>query len=205
MEECLNISRKIVLIKDLSNLIDFDLINKTIDNLEFGPNKSNRISQNKRIFDMPELLGIKGVLEHESEGFLRHGHGLKDFENLIMTTSWVNITDPGQMHHVHKHPFSIVSGVIYLDDNPENLNLQLHVDMPEIPYFLYTEDTYLTLKTLTGNKNNLKNHLVLFLSNTGHGVEKTAPDSMPRRSISFNTFWKGTTGIYGMDFESIAF
>jgi uncharacterized protein (TIGR02466 family) len=204
MEECLNISRKIVLIKDLSNLIDFDLINKTIDNLEFGPNKSNRISQNKRIFDMPELLGIKGVLEHESEGFLRHGHGLKDFENLIMTTSWVNITDPGQMHHVHKHPFSIVSGVIYLDDNPENLNLQLHVDMPEIPYFLYTEDTYLTLKTLTGNKNNLKNHLVLFLSNTGHGVEKTASDSMPRRSISFNTFWKGTTGIYGMDFESIA-
>ena len=205
MEECLNISRKTVLIKDLSELIDFDLVNKIIDDLEFGPNKSNQISKNKRIFDIPELLGIKGTLENECEGFLKYGHGLQDFQNLIMTTSWVNITDPGQMHHVHKHPFSVVSGVIYLDDNPENLNLQLHVDMPEIPYFLYTEDTYLSLKTLVGTGNNLKNHIVLFLSNTGHGVEKTSIDSMPRRSISFNTFWKGMTGVQDMAFESIIF
>lgn len=205
MEECLNISRKTVLIKDLSNVIDFDLINKQIDNLEFGPNKSNQISKNKRIFNAPELLVVKSKLEQECESFLRYGHGLKDFENLVMTNSWVNITDPGQMHHIHKHPFSVVSGVIYLDNNPENLNLKLHVDMPEIPYFLYTEDTYLTLKTLVGTKNNLKNHVVLFLSNTAHGVEQTQNDSIPRRSISFNTFWKGTTGVYGMDFESLEF
>ena len=205
MEECLNISRKTVLIKDLSDIIDFDLINKKINDLEFGSNMSNQISKNKCIFDSKELLTIKQALEHECEGFLRYGHNLKDFENLQMTTSWVNITDPGQMHHVHKHPFSVVSGVIYLDDNPENLNLKLHIDMPEIPYFLYTEDTYLTLKTLIGDENNLKNHVVLFLSNTGHGVEKTNNNSIPRRSISFNTFWKGMTGVQDMAFESITF
>jgi uncharacterized protein (TIGR02466 family) len=205
MDELINISRKIILVKDLSDKIDFNLINNTISGLEFGPNVLNRISTNKHIFDTPKLLGIKGTLEKECEDFLKNGHHLLDFENLRMTTSWVNITDPGQAHHEHNHPFSVVSGVIYLDDNPDNLNLGLQVSTAEIPYFLWKKDNCVTLKTLIGTENNLKNHMVLFLSNTAHSVEKTSHDSMPRRSISFNTFWKGMTGVRDMAFESITF
>ena len=205
MDEFVNISRKIILIKDLSGIINFDLINEKIKTLEFGPNVSNRISTNKHIFDDPELLGIKGTLEKECEGFLRNGHLLLDFENLKMTTSWVNITDPGHAHHEHNHPFSVVSGVIYLDDNPDNLNLGLGVTVAEIPYFLWKKDNCVPLRNLIGTENNLKNHVVLFLSNTPHSVEKTSINSMPRRSISFNTFWKGMTGVRDMAFESITF
>jgi uncharacterized protein (TIGR02466 family) len=205
MDELVNISRKIILIKDLSGIIDFDLINKKISSLEFGPNILNRISTNKHIFDAPEFAETKRRLEHECEHFLKNGHHLNDFENLQMTTSWVNITDPGQSHHEHNHPFSVVSGVIYLDDNPDNLNLGLQVSIAEIPYFLWKKDNCMTLKALIGNGNNLKNHMVLFLSNTAHSVEKTNSDSMPRRSISFNTFWKGMTGVRDMAFESITF
>jgi len=205
MDELVNISRKIILIKDLSDIVDFDLVNKEISSLEFGPNILNRISTNKKIFDAPAMLGIKATLEKECENFLKNAHHLNDFENLKMTTSWVNITDPGQAHHEHNHPFSVVSGVIYLDDNPDNLNLGLQVSIAEIPYFLWKKDNCVTLKALIGNANNLKHHMVLFLSNTAHSVEKTASDSMPRRSISFNTFWKGMTGVRDMAFESITF
>ena len=205
MDDFVNIARKLILVKDLSAVIDFDLVNDKIKTLEFGPNISNRISTNKHIFDAPELLGVKSALEHECEGFLRHGYQLADFENLRMTTSWVNITDPGHAHHEHNHPFSVVSGVMYLDDNPDNLNLGLEVSTADIPYFLWKKDNCVTLKTMLGPENNLKNHVVLFLSNTAHSVEQTSTNSMPRRSISFNTFWKGVTGVYGMEFESINF
>ena len=43
--------------------------------------------------------------------------------------------------------------------------------------------------------NNLKNHMVLFLSNSSHFVEPLTSDSLPRKSISFNTFWKGMVGV----------
>jgi hypothetical protein len=43
--------------------------------------------------------------------------------------------------------------------------------------------------------NNLKNHMVLFLSNSSHFVEPISTESLPRKSISFNTFWKGLVGI----------
>jgi uncharacterized protein (TIGR02466 family) len=205
MDELVNISRKIILIKDLNGIVDFDLVNKQISSLEFGPNVLNRISTKKNIFDAPEFSEIKQTLERECEHFLKNGHHLTDFENLQMTTSWVNITDPGHAHHEHNHPFSVVSGVIYLDNNPDNLNLGLQVSIAEIPYFLWKKDNCVTLKALIGTENNLKNHMVLFLSNTAHSVEKTNSDSMPRRSISFNTFWKGMTGVRDMAFESITF
>ena len=41
---------------------------------------------------------------------------------------------------------------------------------------------------------NLVYHLVLFLSNVGHSVGELPDDAKPRRSISFNTFWKGLVG-----------
>jgi hypothetical protein len=35
----------------------------------------------------------------------------------------------------------------------------------------------------------------LFLSNSSHFVEPLTTDSLPRKSISFNTFWKGMVGV----------
>jgi hypothetical protein len=46
--------------------------------------------------------------------------------------------------------------------------------------------------------------MVLFLSNSSHFVEKTTVD-MDRRSISFNTFWKGLTGVKEEQLGSIDF
>ena len=129
-----------------------------------------------------------------------------------MTYSWGNITEPGHSHHDHVHPFSIVSGVIYLDDNPTNANLYVEAYMPDIPYFITKNKSYVALKQLLvdnnidpNSVNNLKNHMVLFLSNSAHFVEQTAEDASSRRSISFNTFWKGLTGVRQESLGSLVF
>lgn len=194
MDQFFNTSRKMVLVKDMSNDIDFDLIEKEFATLTWGPNTYNEISDDKFFFNREIFKDIKQSLESECENYLRNGHGCFDFENLTITNSWGNITQPNQSHHEHSHPFSIVSGVIYLDDNPENLNLTLDTYVAEIPHYLLKKTAHISLRDLTKSENNLKHHMVLFLSNTGHSVGQTKSDSSPRRSVAFNTFWKGTTG-----------
>jgi hypothetical protein len=53
--------------------------------------------------------------------------------------------------------------------------------------------------------NNLKNHLILFLSNLKHHVTPTPIGSTPRKSISFNTFWKGMIGKKDNPLGSLSF
>ena len=199
MNNFLNCAKKLILVKDMSESIDFDLIDKQFNLLEFRENITNDISSELNLFDDTMFRDTKRVLEEECEGFLRNAYGVTQFENLVMTQSWGNITKSGESHHTHLHPFSIVSAVLFLDDNPNNYNLHLGAHVEQIPHYIEQPTYHVPLNTLVKSigidtkTTNLKNHLVLFLSNTSHFV-KTVEGDMPRRSIAFNTFWKGITG-----------
>jgi len=199
MNNFLNCAKKLILVKDMSKDIDFDLIDKQFNLLEFRQNITNDISSDLNLFDNTMFSNIKQILEQECEGFLRNAYGVTEFENLIMTQSWGNITKSGDSHHMHLHPFSIVSAVLFLDDNPNNYNLHLGAHVEQIPHYIEQPTYHVPLSTLVKSigidttTTNLKNHLVLFLSSTSHFV-KAVDGDMPRRSISFNTFWKGITG-----------
>jgi hypothetical protein len=209
MNNIINTATNNILIKDLSDLIDFSKIEKRFGELTWSKNTLNKISVDMDFFERSELDEIKQTLIKECIQFLRNGHQLdQGFEGLKMTQSWGNITSPGEAHHEHAHPFSIISGVIFLDDNPANINLALKSLQPTIPYFLYLKDIFVPLGGfLNGSPpGNLKNHLVLFLSTTEHKVieNKEGPD---RRSIAFNTFWDGKVGnghpLASIDFKSV--
>ena len=108
--------------------------------------------------------------------------------------------------------FSRFHGVIFLDNNPCNLNLFVEAYMPEIPYFISKNRSYVSLRDLlkdhnidSDSANNLQNHLVLFLSNCHHFVNPTEGTDKVRRSISFNTFWTGLTGVSQESLGSIVF
>ena len=178
----------------MSEVIDFKLINSEFDKLTFKKNVINNISDTIHFFDKPEFKNTKGSLELECAAYLQNAHSIKEFEKLEITHSWGNITNPGEAHHDHTHPFSVVSGVIFLDDNLDNLNLHVETHLPEIPYFWHRSESFVSLKDLVGKPEGLKNHVVLFLSNARHFVAETQPTSTPRRSIAFNTFWKGIVG-----------
>ncbi len=203
MEMLFNAASKHILVKDMSDVLNFDLINKEFDTLAYKDNIANKVSIEMNLFDREGFDDVKKVILEDCKQYLNHTANMSHFyDNLVMTNSWGNITDPGQSHHDHVHPFSIVSGVIYLDDNPSNLNLYVESFMPEIPYFITKNKSYVSLKSLLNDikskpedHHNLKNHMVLFLSNSSHFVEPISTESNPRKSISFNTFWKGLVGI----------
>ena len=198
MDSLINIAINHVLIKDMSGLLDFDLISEEFNKLKFNKNAYNDVGEDKHFFNKDIFEDTKNVLANESIEFLRNTNREIRFENLIMTESWGNVTIPGGAHHPHRHPFSIVSGVLYLDDNPDNLLLNLEQYLQSVPYYIPVKFTSVSLGRLIGNRgkssNNLKNHLILFLSNVEHFVDTTQDSTQNRRSISFNTFWQGQIG-----------
>lgn len=193
MHRFFNLSTNLILIKDLSDEIDFDLIRLEFDKLEFRSNLHNEISVDQGLFNRPEFKDIKEKLEKECENYLKNAYGTNLFEKIEITNSWANKSTLGGSHQDHAHPFSVVSGVLYLDDNPDNLNFAMNTSFQEIPCYLYRKQTQATIKDLAGTEENLKNHLLLILSNVGHQVFPSQTD-MIRRTIAFNTFWKGHTG-----------
>lgn len=198
-----NAASKYILVKDMSNVLDFDTITREYNTLAWKSNIANKVSIEMEFFNRDSLKNCKQPILEDCKQYLNNTLNLSHFyDDLVMTNSWGNLTDPGQSHHDHVHPFSIVSGVIYLEDNPNNLNLYIESFMPDIPYFINKNKSYVSLKSLlsdinanTEDHNNLKNHMVLFLSNSSHFVEPISDNSQPRKSISFNTFWSGLVGV----------
>jgi hypothetical protein len=205
MEMLFNTSSKYILVKDMTDLLDFDAINKEFETLAWKENIANKVSIEMDLFDRESLVNLKSIIIEDCKQYLNHTANMEPhYDDLVMTRSWANITEPGQGHHDHVHPFSIVSGAIFLDNNPSNLNLYIESFMPEIPYFITKSKAYVSLKSLLNDMgakpsehNYLKNHMVLFLSNSSHFVENIPMEVPARKSISFNTFWKGLVGVRG--------
>ena len=203
MEMLFNAASKYILVKDMTDVLDFDAINEEFDTLAYKSNIANKISIEMDFFGRESLKQFQSVILDDCKHYLNHTLNLTNlYDDLVMTNSWGNVTDPGHSHHDHVHPFSIVSGVLYLEDNPSNLNLYIESFMPEVPYFITKNKSYVSLKSLLNDvqakpedHNNLKNHMVLFLSNSSHFVEPIPELSQPRKSIAFNTFWKGLVGV----------
>ena len=69
----------------------------------------------------------------------------------------------------------------------------MNTTIQDIPCYLYRKQRPVSIQELAGTESNLKNHLLLILSNVGHQVLPNKTD-VTRRTIAFNTFWKGHTG-----------
>ncbi len=213
MDSTFNIAQRLIYIKDMTGVLDFDAIHTEFDKLTYTQNIGNTISIDKLFFDKPNLNSSKKILEKECEKYLNNTLNISDYyTNLRMTNSWGNITKAGGEHHDHIHPFSIVSGIVFLDNNKDNFNLYVEGYMPQVPYFMTNSKSYVNIRNLFNDFNivgdehkNLQNHLILFLSNSHHFVEKTNANSPDRRTISFNTFWTGSTGLHSDSLGSIVF
>ena len=204
-EYVLSPANELIFIKDMTDIIDFKSINTEFNKLAFTKNQFNDISSGLNFFDNTIFENTKKLLELECKNYLNDCYHIQEmYQDITITNSWGNKTKPKQSHHEHMHPLSVVSGVIYLDNNIDNLNLNFVLQNrgAEIPYFIEQDkEARMSLKSIlemSGHDpkidNNLKNHIILFLSNLKHYVTPTPNNSLPRKSISFNTFWKGMIG-----------
>jgi uncharacterized protein (TIGR02466 family) len=180
-----------ILIKDFKDTFDWGKLEDKIKNTPWDSGINFDVTRSKQFFN-ESLIDIKKQIETECELFTKHICPIDFNFELAMTSSWVNSMQLGQSHPWHSHPFSIVSGVIFLDDNPENLNLMFKTSMKDAvpPYSILELDYFTSLKDLNESDANLQYHMVLFYSNVLHSVPPLTTSNQ-RRTISFNTFWSG--------------
>lgn len=159
--------------------------------LETRPNQGNTTSKDNNLFDREEMKDVYEFAKESVNKYLQGVYAPKNNVSLYVTQSWANYTQPGGFHHKHAHPNSFVSGVLYIQADPEKDKI----------YFY--RDGYQQLKLPTENFNPynseswwfeaIPGQLYLFPSGTTHMVQNTE-SADTRVSISFNTFLKGYVG-----------
>lgn len=184
----------LILIKDFHDKWDWLAIEDTIKSQSMSKEANYNISESKDFFDNA-LPDIKQDILTECKTFISNVFPMQFVFDLKITASWINLMQQGEQHPWHSHPFSVVSGVIFLDNHPENnqLTFKNKIDFAIPPYSLLDMDYYTSLNSLIDedqtDTHNLQHHLVLFYSNLTHGVPPLVTPFKSRRTISLNTFW----------------
>jgi uncharacterized protein (TIGR02466 family) len=174
--------------------MDREFTEKELDfirNLETRPNQGNTTSKNNNLFDRKEMKSIRSFAQDALDEYLKSVYAPKNYVSLYVTQSWANYTQPGGYHHKHAHPNSIVSGVLYIQADPEKDKIYFYKDgyqqikLPTDLYNPYNSESW-WFEAIPGQ-------LYLFPSGTTHMVQNTE-SADTRISISFNTFLKGYVG-----------
>ena len=154
-------------------------------------NQGNLTSTNRYILRDKEMKGLSDVIDRAVAHYFQTVICPKNDVKLYTTQSWLNWTEEGQYHHKHAHPNSIVSGVFYVDADPEVDKIYFfregyqQIKFPTENFNPFnSESWYFTVKT---------GDIVLFPSNLTHMVETKAGKNR-RTSLAFNTFAKGYIG-----------
>jgi uncharacterized protein (TIGR02466 family) len=162
-----------------------------INGQETRPNQGNVTSKDNNLFDRKELKDlacqVQCIINEYFDAIYKPKHDVK----LYVTQSWANYTKPGEYHHKHAHPNSFVSGVLYINSDPEKDKIYFYRDgyqqlkLPPSEWNLYNSESW-WFEVKPGQ-------IYLFPSSTTHMVQ-TTESADTRVSIAFNTFLKGYIG-----------
>ena len=115
----------------------------------------------------------------------------KNDVRLKITQSWLNWTKPGEYHHKHAHPNSLISGCFYVNAKKETDKIVFYkeiyqqIKFPPIAWNAYnSESWWYSIGT---------NDLIFFPSHLNHMVQPVGGEDT-RISLAFNTFPIGHIG-----------
>ena len=159
--------------------------------LNVTKNTGNTTSVDRYVLDEPVMANIKSFLQFYINYFMSNIEAPYNPVEAYITQSWLNYTQPGEFHHKHEHPNSYLSGVLYINADPEKDKI----------YFYKSGYKRINLPTEQFNQFNSESwwfnvgtcDLVIFPSYLTHMVEQTESKDT-RISLSFNTFLKGYIG-----------
>ena len=105
-----------------------------------------------------------------------------------ITQSWLNFINPNEFHHIHNHPNSFISGVIYIQTQPDIDKIffekergpEIICDSKELNFF-NTQSWFFPVDV---------GDIILFPSSLKHYVQGT--ETHQRISLAFNSFLHGT-------------
>jgi len=156
-------------------------------------NEGNTTSENTYVLEDPRLKDIKYFV---LQGIIFFSKNILNTSNEItpfITQSWFNYTNQNQFHHSHYHSNSLISGVIYLFSDVDDI---ITFNKP-----LTAADYIMDLQPKDFNHYNSPSWwlpakigtMYIFPSRLEHGVTiKKSPGK--RVSLSFNVFLKGEIG-----------
>jgi len=165
-----------------------------ISELEMINNTGNLMSSNETILHSEELSDLKLFVEKQLLVYKKNLLRMQDENTIYITQSWVNHSDPEHFHHKHKHPNSVISGVMFFDENNDGSlpPIRFHRSLDMFPLEFEFDDLNesnsdcRSFETVQGS-------LILFPSLLEHDVAINRSDRT-RTSISFNTFVRGAIG-----------
>lgn len=118
--------------------------------------------------------------------------GFQDLEKLKVSLMWLNKSETHEWHHAHKHPWSVVSGIIYI----QGLSGRTWFSRESEYAFNFPMESFISPEE---EKQNIYKHefkektMILFPSNLIHSVDENV-NKLPRITISFNSFPAGKIG-----------
>jgi uncharacterized protein (TIGR02466 family) len=123
-----------------------------------------------------------------------------DSIKLEITNCWFNKSKKLEYHHYHRHPNSIVSGILYLTTHDSGETVFYHtnpwreIGSNYMASIANLESSAVNLHTdfasLTEKIKPVKGKLILFPSSMTHGTRPNT-DLIDRYSLSFNTYFSG--------------
>ena len=168
-------------------------LNEIKNNTLLRDNLGNKTSIGSYVLNKENLSQLKSDLNNCINEYLIDVIKCNDDVKLYITQSWVNTTNKNQYHHIHEHPNSILSGVIYIDanENFDKINFyrpyqryqQIKIN-PDIHNLYDNEEWSMPVKS---------KQIIVFPSYMTHGVDFKQGNNT-RISIAFNTFIKGKIG-----------
>lgn len=155
------------------------------------PNIGNETSSDRYVLKDKKLASLTTFIERCVHEYLMATFNPKHDVRLRITQSWLNWTKPGQHHHKHAHPNSLISGCFYVNADKENDKIFFYregyqqIKFPPIEWNPYNSESW-WYAVGTGD-------LVFFPSGTAHMVQPVGGDET-RVSLAFNTFPVGHVG-----------
>jgi len=171
---------------NLSGQYDVDGLTSAVKAVEWRENHSNSMSETVNWLDSSP---IKSLIEDNLNFYFYKVLCASQEIKIYITDSWLNCNKPGEQHHRHNHPNSIVSGVFYIDTDQYTGNIVFNsshysnIEIETTESNIYNSKTW-SLSPMPGT-------LILFPSSLEHSVTKNQ-SVKDRISLSFNTFISGT-------------
>jgi uncharacterized protein (TIGR02466 family) len=176
-------------IADLTGPTEDELtyINSLTYRLNYGG--GNVTSEDDNVLD--KLPSLKDQVQHHLNNYVKDIINPETEFSFYVTQSWVNKNKKGTRHTQHLHTNSILSGVYYLSDDPEEISFFKFFDFLEMFSIRPKDYTPYNYNQFTFKPS--KNKLILFPSILRHSVRETKDKE--RMSLAFNTFFKGAFGV----------
>lgn len=161
-----------------------------IKNLPLRNNIGNKTSVDFYILKNENLKSLNKFIVESLNKYFKEVYGPNDDVQIYITQSWLNFTDTKQFHHRHTHPNSIVSGVFYIQTDPQLDRIYFSKNGNKKLEFTKNFNIYNSESWWFETE---PNSLLLFPSDLTHEV-KPVETNLTRISLSFNTYVRGKFG-----------